>query len=929
MEDAELSNYKIVVRVTAIDSNGAEILDEENHSVAGDSAEFYFRIDSSSNVPGEPPELRNLPTDRCLADALLAYSLLAKEVGGTVKITALPVEERDATYLPFKINDRTIARVSTTPFLAALQTHTLQNADQGGRYEIIVRGIDPLNFNADCARPLDFSASLPEEWAEFLRARRRIFEAVRKQRSHEPSLIESSDMTSLLNPARSYATAYRDLLDAALAAPDMSSRLIADLLSLDTLTLSFSQDGQSQAATVYLPTHPLRLLWHTAYSAWVQEIAEQLRALPKNARTAKFDRHILQELAPFNLPAFRLHPAPAYAGTAEMFADNLGLFYGVTLPINAPAPGSLLTETARLLGYTDYQPCLTTMRPETLAAELDSYLKLHPYIQTLRINALNPGSGEFLRAAIEQTLKQQGTEDEDSQPGLGLDLITHTAASTQLPAPGLDSLASGWYRQGWRARGSHLLPGVQCARRPMDALADMPGDVHIAICLDHYALQIALTVAPSYRRDRAEEPADASPVEAETTSAAVFGLLTRFQNQFHSREDGAEWTRKVAFGGPGTVERHPTDRKLSDLLLALQDSTLRLSARVWDNDADANTVPGLRLNVGPEAQKTVDLLHQQADWVLTIDRNFGVEYYDSPTDANLAVPSSHYLLDYTPEFLEGLGHRLVVTTRWQEEVSDVLARAMQELGLANSPETVRELLSMLKTLSGRLALRLIGDAENTQAKEAVSMAVVANYLLHKKELDNCIIIPLDAHKRLLRDAKRKLDASSMSHCDLLLIRPGRKELRIDFVEVKYRQGASPVSEALLTTMQEQTKRAEKTFRDLYFAEPARLDAPILRCQLAAILRFYAERAKRHGRIQGDDQYAEMLANIARVETGAVKMATRYVGYVVNLQGQPVRPYKHGDLNIHILTGMEVEQSTSFRCAPNSAPAASAVEDAAL
>ena len=420
MEDANLSAYKIVVRVTAIDANGAEILDDDNLPVVGDSAEFYLQIIANNDVPGDAPELRSLPTDRCLADALLAYSLTAKEVGGTVKITPLPAETRDTLYLPFKINDRTIARVSTTPFLAALQTHTLQNADQGGRYEVAVRGIDPLAFNSEYACPLDFSDILLEEWTEFVRVRRRMFDAVRKQRSHEPSLIESAEMPTLLNPARSYATAYRDLLDAALAAPDMSSRRIADLLSLDTLTLTFSQEGQEHAATVYLPTHPLRLLWHVAYASWIQEIAEQLRALPKHARAAKFDRHILQELAPFNLPAFRLHPAPAPAGTAEMFADNLGLFYGVTLPLNATDPGSLLTETARLLGFADYQPCLTTMRPETLAAELDSYLKLHPYIQTLRINALNPGSGEFLRAAIEQTLKQQGTEDDDTQPGLSL-----------------------------------------------------------------------------------------------------------------------------------------------------------------------------------------------------------------------------------------------------------------------------------------------------------------------------------------------------------------------------------------------------------------------------------------------------------------------------------------------------------------------------
>ena len=79
----------------------------------------------------------------------------------------------------------------------------------------------------------------------------------------------------------------------------------------------------------------------------------------------------------------------------------------------------------------------------------------------------------------------------------------------------------------------------------------------------------------------------------------------------------------------------------------------------------------------------------------------------------------------------------------------------------------------------------------------------------------------------------------------------------------------------------------------------------------------------------DDQYAEMLANVALIVKGAVKMAPRFLGYVVNLQGQPVRPYKTGELTTHILTGMEVEQSTSFKCAPNPTLTVSEIEDAAL
>ena len=127
-------------------------------------------------------------------------------------------------------------------------------------------------------------------------------------------------------------------------------------------------------------------------------------------------------------------------------------------------------------------------------------------------------------------------------------------------------------------------------------------------------------------------------------------------------------------------------------------------------------------------------LHQQSDWVLTIDRHFGVEYFDTPSDTGLAAPANQYLLDYTPEFVDGVGHRLVVTTQWQEEVTDILGGAMEELGLSRDPTSCSELLSTLKMISGRLALRLVGDdprgevGQDTLAKETVSLAVVANFL---------------------------------------------------------------------------------------------------------------------------------------------------------------------------------------------------------
>src|SRR5207253_738624 len=141
--------------------------------------------------------------------------------------------------------------------------------------------------------------------------------------------------------------------------------------------------------------------------------------------------------------------------------------------------------------------------------------------------------------------------------------------------------------------------------------------------------------------------------------------------------------------------------------------------------------------------------------------------------------------------------------------------------------------------------------QDTLAKETVSLAVVANFLLRKGELENTILIPLDAHRRLFFDAKTAFATDSGSRCDLLIVRPTRNRLMVDFVEVKYRQGADPITSSLLEQIADQTLKTDTAVRGMYFSDPPRLDAPILRCQFAAILRFYAERAHRHGRVSGD------------------------------------------------------------------------------
>ncbi|MCX6378744.1 MAG: DUF87 domain-containing protein, partial [Armatimonadetes bacterium] len=189
--------------------------------------------------------------------------------------------------------------------------------------------------------------------------------------------------------------------------------------------------------------------------------------------------------------------------------------------------------------------------------------------------------------------------------------------------------------------------------------------------------------------------------------------------------------------------------------------------------------------------------------------------------------------------------------------------------------------------------------------------VVANYLRRKGELNDTIVVPLDAHQRLFLDAKNSAVTHSSSRCDMLLVRPIKQRLFIDFVEVKYRSGDDVVSASLLDQMADQTQITDNAVRGLYFSDPPRLDAPILRCQLAAILRFYAERAYRHGRMGSEQKYIELLDNIGRVEMGLTRMTPRHRGFIVNLNGRPHKPIKRDDITVQVLTGIEIDRDTDF------------------
>ena len=155
-------------------------------------------------------------------------------------------------------------------------------------------------------------------------------------------------------------------------------------------------------------------------------------------------------------------------------------------------------------------------------------------------------------------------------------------------------------------------------------------------------------------------------------------------------------------------------------------------------------LPALTIHLDPEDLRRLDAVHERADWVVTLDRGIGPELFDETAQGDQG--RNRYLLDYAPDFLEGLGKKLTVTTTHDGEVRRILGEAMRKLGIAEDKDSVSDVLNRLLLVSGRLALRLL--RETSLSVEAVSLAAVMAHLERREQLDGRIVVPVDAHPEI-------------------------------------------------------------------------------------------------------------------------------------------------------------------------------------
>jgi DNA phosphorothioation-dependent restriction protein DptH len=682
----------------------------------------------------------------------------------------------------------------------------------------------------------------------FITARKRYLEAIAVG---EAKLIsQAADFNKLGPLCLEYARTYQDLLlelYRLVESDSLQERIQAindlqNLLLLDTVEvtlINYRNRSVTRNLALISPTHPLRALWLATWTTVGQQWIAATQDGPKEY-IAFVEDALLRRLLPLNLPAALARPQ----ASVYMMVDNINSFWSVYAPATEVDTRGSFSELCTALNVPETRINSNEITGELVAQRIERYLVQHPYIRVLSINIFNPGRATMIGEVLTQLQKISLFSDlrydlrlfvpDPEAPGIGDAIIELLSPSAAVSTEEMDAFSA--------STGSHLFPKLSIAIRSITEFTKTPENYH-----SHLSLLLDLFPA-------AEVGAEPAFIAHQT--APLHGLLQDFSNQYNEQNDDWLWRRQPQHGSPTPIYSAQT---FVELLTGLSGTISGTIATVATGKAVLSYRPVITVSLSPEQRQMLHRVHEISDWVYTIDRNLGIEFYDHGRSDR-----PHYLIDYVPGKLINSGHRLVITTRSRIELESLIGPLLNEYGLPAQSQHVHVILQQLRTLSGRLTLKLISSAA-TQRAEALGLALSFLFLKHQKALYNQILVPLDDHLDLFRKSEGEIsdseETATLRRTDLALFELDHKRRTIvcRLIEVKcYAQ-----TEGLRAYTQLKAKIAEQIYSgeevlgrhfDPYNKKPDRPDRLLKTRELTLLLEFYLERGYRHGIIS--EQSAE-------------------------------------------------------------------------
>lgn len=687
-------------------------------------------------------------------------------------------------------------------------------------------------------------------------------EFLRQVRGKDKLPLLAADYRGIRQTVLDYAGAYRSLVLHLLQRVETSSGAaqaqalgeLARALAIDSVTLILTgrQRGVRQAILLG-PGHPLRALWLAAWAElgrwWVGQLAAMDSKVRERYLVTTRDT-LMQDLTPLHFP----FAVPLREGQLFCAVDHLHPYWTLYAPTGEPDLRGLVGEVCAALGLAEPAAEDSRVNGKFLAGRVRRYLAQHPYIHTLTLNVFYPGGGRLVADLLSQLL---GDRD---LAGLRYDirLFARDPAARGL-GEALDRFLSP-FGTGVSAgadgplAGNHLYPRVALAVQDIQSFRERPADfpAHLSLLFD---------VFPS------EELGASGPIGT-AIGGTVFGLFQEFRTDYRDDSDGVCWRRQPGQTAPPSFPPAPDlGALLGELpgVLSEAATTLATGRRV------VGVRPVASLTLGADERAFLHQVHEVSDWVFSLDRNLGIEFFDHGGRPD----RPDYLLDHTPEMTSAVGRRLVITSRSLVELGAIFRPVLQDYGLPFNDVHAFALLQHLRSLSGRLALKLASAP--TQRAEALGLALARIYLGRQGAFRNQLVMPLDSHLELYvhLDWSVVLASSEVSfkRTDLALVDLNLAErlITVSLVEVKcLRQvGEAQAWRQLRENITRQIGQSEEVLRyhfDPQLAQPDRPDRPFKTRQFARLLEYYLARSQRYGLI-ADEALADAREFLATIDQG--------------------------------------------------------------
>lgn len=831
-------------RIPLLDAQGGRLhLSPEGADMQPNESDLFYVL-TDEDVEVEPPQ-RAVPRDASLMHAWFRSKFVAvsQELNpAAVSITGRSWVERAgrsgssaSETLEIRLGKEGKAHVVVPGVLADLERAFLEDPEGTNRLRLEVTA-------AGTRTRSQYSFAWPnsDEVVRFREARATYFAILLK--GDERLITQAANMLDLQDAVQDYSAAYLAWVDAVLRRAGSADAAVARTaleelrcaLTLDTISVVLEDyQGRRRDALLLGPTHPLRANWHVAWARLGQLWLERSQAGSKEFVVSTRDA-ILKQLTPSGFPP--VVPFGEELGRSALAVDNLNPFWSLYAAADEKDPRGLIGEVCAALAVPEPAIGGAAIDSAYMAARVLRYLIQHPYVSTLTINAFNAGRATALAEVL--LALQRRTEFGDLRYDVRLFVADPAAPTTgeallELLAP--DSGTSAKEADAFSTpTESHLHPKLRLAIRSIKEFRDDP-DSHAA----HLTFLFDLFPAEEIRATDVRDTDDAS---------FVYGLVQPFAVEYTEDEQAITWQRRPLHGLPKPIDGAEA---LSDLLGSVARSLSVASAAVARSQYLPHARPVVALSLSADERAMLHQVHEVSDWVLTIDRNLGIEFFDHRRHAT----RPDYLIDHSPDMANAMSHRLAITSRSVAELESLLIPILTDYGLPSSGKHAMVMLDQLRSLSGRLALKLLSSA--SQRAEAMGLALSRLFLEHQGVFQSQIVVPLDAHLELyasLRQSAAELgDEVSFRRTDLALfdLDPATQTVTCRLVEVKcYSQvGDLSAYEQLKASIAEQIGQTERVIAhhfDPELHEQDRPDRAIKNRDLAALLGFYLDRSERYG-----------------------------------------------------------------------------------